>query len=369
LRKTSREFWDGVWAQQGAASALDPTSPALVRHYDRMLDQAIAASLAHWGGRAASLIELGCGGSVYLPYFALRYGLAVAGLDYSDQGCARARAILDAHGAAGEIVEGDLFSPPEALRGRFDIVFSMGLLEHFDDTAAAVAAGAAFLRPGGLMLSIVPNMTGLPGLLQRALDPALYAVHVPLDAAALAAAHEAAGLAVLEARYLMTLNLYVLHYRNEASAAGLAFRALRAGFMRAVWAAERGAGRSLPHHLTSPYVLCAARAPHARARSGRSNASVRSASASTENAFSMCRRAPRPLSSRSDGRRASSRRIAAASASASPGGTISPQPATIAAASPTSVATTGVPEAIASATAFDCPSPKAEDETSRSSAL
>ena len=258
MRKTTRTYWDGIWRRQGAVSPLDPSSPALIHQFDRALDAVVSASLARWGGRATSLIELGCGGSIYLPYFAGRYRLSVAGVDYSPEGCARARDLLAASHVEGDIVEADLFEPPASLRGRFDIVFSMGLLEHFDDSAAAVAACAAYARPGGLILTVIPNMTGLPGWLQRWLDPALFAVHRPLDAPALAEAHRAAGLDVLDAGYLMTLNLYVLHYWNEGSAADLVFRALRGGISRAAWAVERAAGIALRNRWTSPYVLCAA---------------------------------------------------------------------------------------------------------------
>ena len=96
MRKTTREFWDATWEGQGSAAALDPASPALVRQFERALDAALAQALALWGGRAATLMELGCGGSVYLPYLARRFGLDVTGLDYSAIGCNRARRILAA---------------------------------------------------------------------------------------------------------------------------------------------------------------------------------------------------------------------------------------------------------------------------------
>lgn len=261
LRKTTRDYWDKVWTGQADGHRLDPESSALVRHYDRSLHRMIEDAFRRWGERPRTLIELGCGGSVYLPYFLRYHGLEVAGLDYSEAGCASSRQQLAAHGVTGDIVQGDVFDLPPSLAARFDVAFSMGLFEHFTDTAAIVKAGAATLRPGGLMITVVPNMTGLPGALQRFLDPDLFAMHVPLDTHELAEAHRAAGLEILDSGYLMTVNPHVLHCRNEASAFGVAFRLLRAALARLVWGIEGVIGRGFPNAVTSPYVFCFARRP------------------------------------------------------------------------------------------------------------
>jgi len=41
-----------------------------------------------------------------------------------------------------------------------------------------VSALAAFLHPTGYLITIVPNMYGLIGLLQKLVDPSVYRVHV-----------------------------------------------------------------------------------------------------------------------------------------------------------------------------------------------
>jgi SAM-dependent methyltransferase len=61
--------------------------------------------------------------------------------------------VLDAAGVPGEIVCADLFAPPPHLLAQFDVVVSFGVVEHFDDTAACVAACARLVKPGGLMVT------------------------------------------------------------------------------------------------------------------------------------------------------------------------------------------------------------------------
>src|SRR4029077_8297122 len=81
----------------------------------------------------------------------------------------RPRANLAGAGAAGDIHCGDAFAlwRRDGLRGGFDLVYSMGLLEHFADRAARIAEAAHYLKPGGRILTTVPNLQGLNWLLQR----------------------------------------------------------------------------------------------------------------------------------------------------------------------------------------------------------
>jgi SAM-dependent methyltransferase len=102
-------------------------------------------------GKQASIIELECAQSKWLPYFASHWNFIAAGLDESELGCQRSPEMLSHSGARDEIVCGDLFEPPPQMIGRFDIAFSYGLVEHFPDTSSAIAACAAFVKPGGFI--------------------------------------------------------------------------------------------------------------------------------------------------------------------------------------------------------------------------
>ncbi|HAK62570.1 MAG TPA: hypothetical protein DCO82_04935 [Alphaproteobacteria bacterium] len=159
------------------------------------------------------------------------------------------------------IVTGDVFDPPADFPGGFDFVFSNGLLEHFTDTPGAVAACAAFLRPGGLMITLIPNMTGAPGWLQRFFDRELYEKHVPLDCAQLAEAHRQAGLEITASHYVMLAHLGVIQFgAMERLIGARPLQVLKLALSAPLW----GLGPLLgmrPNHITSPFILCAARKP------------------------------------------------------------------------------------------------------------
>jgi len=60
---------------------------------------------------------------------------------------------------------------------RYDIVFSAGFVEHFDDTNYVLQKHFELLKPGGTLFVSVPNFRGLNGLIQRVFDRAYYDAH------------------------------------------------------------------------------------------------------------------------------------------------------------------------------------------------
>jgi cyclopropane fatty-acyl-phospholipid synthase-like methyltransferase len=220
-------------------------------HAERSFDEAFDAAFRILGDtRGKRLLEAGCGGSGWLPYFAQRWGFRVSGIDYSSAGCASAESLARRAGVEAEIVCADFFAPPEQFVGAFDAVVSMGVVEHFADTAAALNALARLLRPGGVLVTEVPNMAGFNGTLQKLLRRSVYDIHVPLDARALAAAHEAAGLRLIECRYLMSFNLGVVNAGR--------FSFVLAALSRVAWLLERLTGRWPATRALSPYVFAVA---------------------------------------------------------------------------------------------------------------
>ncbi len=114
-----------------------------------------------------------------------------------------ARQQLASHGVEGQIILADLFAPPPALLGNFDLVASFGVVEHFTDPVSTFRALRQFMKPGGLLLTSVPNFSGWLGKAQKFLCRSLYDVHVAHSAQTLRLAQEAAGFQVIDVRYVM----------------------------------------------------------------------------------------------------------------------------------------------------------------------
>lgn len=135
------EHWEQYWERS------KPPRPFGSRRPDRVLRDFMRSQLAPQPGER--LVELGAGNSPYLPGFARAFECEVAGVDYSPLGVQMARRNLEAAEVNGDVVQADLFDPPPGWSGSFDVVFTMGVVEHFQPTARVVRACARYLAPGG----------------------------------------------------------------------------------------------------------------------------------------------------------------------------------------------------------------------------
>ena len=207
-----KEHWEATWNNAIIFPPVNPEDRSLSNYHNRQIHEFISRNLCKESTTNKTLLELGCGNSRWLPYFAKVFNLMVWGLDYTANGCEMSREInrraeLPDH----RITKGDLFDHCDIIAGpdQFDYVYSMGLVEHFADTAAVIRACAKYLLPGGFMITLIPNMTHIPGFIQRRLGREIYDKHVPLDLPKLLQAHRDAGLEEVDSAYLSFFNFGV----------------------------------------------------------------------------------------------------------------------------------------------------------------
>ena len=257
-------FWDEAWEGKAPPRVVDPDAPGM-RNYPRarlcgLLERELADVLP------GKLLEVGCANSAWLPWYHTGLKAEVWGLDYSEPGCRQAEAVLARAGVPGTIVLGDLFDPPEELIGAFDAIVSWGVVEHFDDTAAALAALAKMLAPGGRMVTLIPNMAGATGWLAKVTNRPVFDTHQVLDREDFAAAHQRAGLDVQWLDYFMSAHAGVINLEGApvGRARAMAQKVAVAGLARltwALWAVQRRTGWEPVTARWSPYVISVAGNP------------------------------------------------------------------------------------------------------------
>lgn len=154
--------------------------------------------------RTPEVLELGCGASAWLPYLAIEKGCRVTGLDYEPSAVELTLANMRGANAAGDVLCRDAFATADNidLHGRFDMVYSRGLFEHFADVVTRLRAVAPYLRPDGVIFTLVPNLQGINWALQRFGDLRVLETHVIYDVDTLLRRHEEAGYVSLAAGYL-----------------------------------------------------------------------------------------------------------------------------------------------------------------------
>ena len=127
-----------------------------------------------------SAIEIGSAPGNFLVRFAKTFGGTPYGVEYTRHGADCNRNNFAANGLdPNNVIEDDFFSEQflDAYRGRFDIVFSRGFIEHFADPEAVVSRHVALLKPGGLLVITIPQLHGIYSYWTRAFNPELLPMH------------------------------------------------------------------------------------------------------------------------------------------------------------------------------------------------
>lgn len=220
------QFWNGFWRNQHGRRF------AGVSHFHRCLVKVFTTYVTP----GTAFCEMGCGGATWMPLLVER-GAEVWGIDYSEQGIALARANLAKAGVTATLIQGDVLAPGALPPAAFDVIFSAGLIEHFDDPSSVLEIFGRALRPNGVIITLVPNLVGWWGDLQRRVDPHLFSLHRAYRCDELDGVHGAAGLAPIEAGHFFGgFGPLVVNY-SRWLAQWPPFMATVA--VRALWAAEQ----------------------------------------------------------------------------------------------------------------------------------
>ncbi|MEJ2595577.1 MAG: class I SAM-dependent methyltransferase, partial [bacterium] len=169
-RLTKRSHWDKYWE--------DLDLPAVISKKDGTpLLQVEMEILGKYLPRGPlSILEIGGAPGQYLAYFHRQFGYDVSSLDYSPEGCKKTEENFKLLGIDGKVYQEDLFGDLTALP-RFDIVFSMGLAEHFEDLSAVVEKHLELLKPGGILFIGMPNFRGINKFFLKRLAPEQLSMH------------------------------------------------------------------------------------------------------------------------------------------------------------------------------------------------
>jgi 2-polyprenyl-6-hydroxyphenyl methylase/3-demethylubiquinone-9 3-methyltransferase len=149
------------WDPNGSEAMLHKLNPVRLAYVRDQVDQ-------HWSldehgfkplaGKSA--LDVGCGAGLLAEPLA-RLGAQVTAIDASVELIEAARS----HAAGQGLAIDYRAVPVEQLDGQFDLVTSMAVIEHVADPAAFVAALAARLAPGGVLIMSTPNATAWSRLL------------------------------------------------------------------------------------------------------------------------------------------------------------------------------------------------------------
>ncbi len=257
---SSQEYWDDV-LKVANLPRVNSASTYLYSVTMRFIDKYIR------NAGYASFFEVGCGSSGWLPYFATTYNLRVSGLDYSEIGCKLAKENLDMLGIPyGNIFCRDFFQPLPTDGKQYDIVFSYGVIEHFEKPENVLNIFSSLLNKNGLMITLVPNLNGITGKMLKYFIKDVYDMHNTISAQRLREMHEVNGLQIIKNGYAGIFALGVIPWIKSDKGLfknGTVRRKLSLFFLKSfdkiITTLFRVMPFDFPSRSLSPYVICIAR--------------------------------------------------------------------------------------------------------------
>jgi len=112
--------------------------------------------------------------------------------------------------------EADVLSN-DPVHAQFDLVFSIGLIEHFENTSSILYAHRRYVKPNGSMLIILPNFKGINGWFQRVFDRENYDKHFIqcMDPQLLVKEMKNLGFKDIEADYFGGFTIWLENYSTQ----------------------------------------------------------------------------------------------------------------------------------------------------------
>ena len=254
-RLTKKTYWDNSYEARGC---LVPVQTSGYKHYCYFKNLDVITKI---GLQKKNVLEIGGGGSEWIARLAMEYPeSSFTALDYSDAGCKSLEDFSRENGLKNIKVICDDFFNAKQCEGKYDVIYSQGVAEHFENLPEVMKAFKGFLGADGRMVTIIPNMSGLNGWLTKLFNKAVFHIHVPHTKESFKAGHEDGGLEIIEHGYLCSNDFGVLSscFADQSGVKWFLYKQLTR-ISKIVWWFESKFFDFPAGRFFSPYIYCVAK--------------------------------------------------------------------------------------------------------------
>lgn len=168
MELTDQKYWEEYYKKSGANRE---KIISVVSKYDSIWNFVFKDLDA----KKLNLIEIVGYPGRYLAYLSDKYGIHTTSLDFNSD----RKTIDEAMATFGikeyEVIQADLLKHEPVTK--YDIVYSNGFIEHFDDYETILSKHLNYLKPGGKLVVIIPNKRFYKWFYQKMFDQENLAAH------------------------------------------------------------------------------------------------------------------------------------------------------------------------------------------------
>jgi len=168
---TNEQFWDQYWENYQLPAEIKKNREEL---FQNILLETFEKYLPKDMNK--TILEIGGSPGRYLVFMYKNFGYKIHSLDYSNMGYEKTLKNFEMLKIPVEVYNSDLFSAKLNLQ-KFDIVYSLGFIEHFNDLNLVIEKHLDILKPGGILMIGVPNFSGINYWFLKILAPKLLSIH------------------------------------------------------------------------------------------------------------------------------------------------------------------------------------------------
>ena len=169
---TEKKYWDSHWERiRLPAEIKKETANILNRELLRVFDKYLPRK------EGANILEIGGAPGHFLAFFAKDFHYSVTAIDYSEIGCRKMKENFEMLHINAMIYNRNIISNDLSDLPRFDIVYSLGFIEHFRDIDPILEKHVHLVKEDGILMIGVPNFSGITELILRKTSPHILSTH------------------------------------------------------------------------------------------------------------------------------------------------------------------------------------------------
>lgn len=167
---TDQTFWDDYWK-----NCKIPNNVSNQNSFERCLSNEFKKKIKK-NLNNKSILEIGCAPGKWLSFFHDTFGMNPFGIDYSQEGINATKRNFNALNIdSSGLFSKDFFSMNTDYL--YDVVMSLGFIEHFENPDVVVKKHIDLLKPGGLLILGVPNFRGIYKPIQKMMSDRILKKH------------------------------------------------------------------------------------------------------------------------------------------------------------------------------------------------